>query len=383
MPLPFHGGVLLLVLAVALPEIADLAPRPAASRRPGRSSGSTRRRTRTHSTEHHHPVSAPCSSRASSPPRCSRSPRSPPSSPGTARHLAPQLMASDTRFDLGSNPLTFSRSTSAPSPVSAVTTAAIQGRSVAQRHRCGSGRRRRTADLPEARPPPSTPRSSWRCQHARHQCLIIAAVASHYPPKLRGASLGFALGLAASAPPLPRSPGGCSRQASRSARGNRCSSPGASRPRRRPPARRYLYQAGHHQGRRRRARPRAPAPDQTRQPTNGDDHDHDPAPSSGSTPPTSPASRHRLRRSRLYRGFEKELLVPLWTEIGGLMPARTRESKAQPHLWRWNGLLPLAERAGESSRSARAVSAGRSRWRTRPWVDGRSWPRRSGRRSST
>jgi hypothetical protein len=26
----------------------------------------------------------------------------------------------------------------------------------------------------------------------------------------------------------------------------------------------------------------------------------------------------------LYRGFEQELLVPLWTEIGGLMPARTR-----------------------------------------------------------
>ena len=48
----------------------------------------------------------------------------------------------------------------------------------------------------------------------------------------------------------------------------------------------------------------------------------------------------------LYRGFEKELLVPLWTEIGDLMPAHPR-SKAQPHLWRWDNLLPLAERAGE------------------------------------
>jgi gentisate 1,2-dioxygenase len=48
----------------------------------------------------------------------------------------------------------------------------------------------------------------------------------------------------------------------------------------------------------------------------------------------------------LYRGFEKELLVPLWTEIGDLMPAHPR-SKAQPHLWRWNSLLPLAEKAGE------------------------------------
>src|SRR6188472_4464066 len=48
----------------------------------------------------------------------------------------------------------------------------------------------------------------------------------------------------------------------------------------------------------------------------------------------------------LYRGFEKELLVPLWTEIGDLMPAHPR-SQAQPHLWRWDNLLPLAERAGE------------------------------------
>jgi gentisate 1,2-dioxygenase len=48
----------------------------------------------------------------------------------------------------------------------------------------------------------------------------------------------------------------------------------------------------------------------------------------------------------LYRGFEKEMLVPLWTEIGDLMPAHPR-SKAQPHLWRWDSLLPLAQRAGE------------------------------------
>jgi len=47
----------------------------------------------------------------------------------------------------------------------------------------------------------------------------------------------------------------------------------------------------------------------------------------------------------LYRGFEQELLVPLWTEIGDLMPLHPR-SKAQPHLWRWGKLLPLAERAG-------------------------------------
>ena len=43
----------------------------------------------------------------------------------------------------------------------------------------------------------------------------------------------------------------------------------------------------------------------------------------------------------LYRGFEKELLVPLWTEIGDLMP-HTPKSKAQPHLWEWAKLLELA-----------------------------------------
>ncbi|MEU5384124.1 cupin domain-containing protein [Kitasatospora cineracea] len=48
----------------------------------------------------------------------------------------------------------------------------------------------------------------------------------------------------------------------------------------------------------------------------------------------------------LYRGFEQELLVPLWTEIGDLMPAHPR-SHAAPHLWRWQKLRELAARAGE------------------------------------
>jgi len=48
----------------------------------------------------------------------------------------------------------------------------------------------------------------------------------------------------------------------------------------------------------------------------------------------------------LYRGFEKELLVPLWTEIGDLMPAHPR-SKAVPHRWQWAQLRQLAARAGE------------------------------------
>jgi gentisate 1,2-dioxygenase len=48
----------------------------------------------------------------------------------------------------------------------------------------------------------------------------------------------------------------------------------------------------------------------------------------------------------LYRGFEQNLLVPLWTEIGDLMPAQPC-SKAVPHLWKWQRLRGLAEQAGE------------------------------------
>lgn len=49
---------------------------------------------------------------------------------------------------------------------------------------------------------------------------------------------------------------------------------------------------------------------------------------------------------QLYRGFEQELLVPLWTEIGDLMPKEPK-SKAVPHLWRWDRLKALAAQAGE------------------------------------
>ncbi|GAA2209533.1 cupin domain-containing protein [Nonomuraea monospora] len=56
-------------------------------------------------------------------------------------------------------------------------------------------------------------------------------------------------------------------------------------------------------------------------------------------PPPSPALEE------LYRGFEQELLIPLWTEIGDLMPPHPR-SKAVPHLWRWQSLLTLADQAG-------------------------------------
>jgi gentisate 1,2-dioxygenase len=49
---------------------------------------------------------------------------------------------------------------------------------------------------------------------------------------------------------------------------------------------------------------------------------------------------------QLYRGFERELLVPLWTEIGNLMPLHPK-TRAAAHLWRWDNLVALAEQAGQ------------------------------------
>ena len=60
--------------------------------------------------------------------------------------------------------------------------------------------------------------------------------------------------------------------------------------------------------------------------------------------PDQPAVSPELKH--LYRGFEKELLVPLWTEIGDLMPLEPRSS-AVPHLWRWETMRELARRAGD------------------------------------
>jgi gentisate 1,2-dioxygenase len=48
----------------------------------------------------------------------------------------------------------------------------------------------------------------------------------------------------------------------------------------------------------------------------------------------------------LYREFERELLVPLWTEIGDLMPTSPRPA-ARAHVWRWSELVKLAGRSGE------------------------------------
>jgi gentisate 1,2-dioxygenase len=67
-------------------------------------------------------------------------------------------------------------------------------------------------------------------------------------------------------------------------------------------------------------------------------------------PDLAPAAGHQPEPSaaldKLYRGFERQSLIPLWTEIGDLMPD-VPQSAARAHLWHWHDLLPLAERAGD------------------------------------
>lgn len=41
----------------------------------------------------------------------------------------------------------------------------------------------------------------------------------------------------------------------------------------------------------------------------------------------------------LHRDLEKERLVPLWAEIGGLVPLHP-QSGAQPHVWEWSNHNP-------------------------------------------
>ncbi len=48
----------------------------------------------------------------------------------------------------------------------------------------------------------------------------------------------------------------------------------------------------------------------------------------------------------LYKGFEEENLIPLWTQLGDLMPVHPKP-KAVPHIWKWSKLLPLAEKSGD------------------------------------
>ena len=85
----------------------------------------------------------------------------------------------------------------------------------------------------------------------------------------------------------------------------------------------------------------------------------------------------------LYRGFEQELLVPLWTEIGDLMPISPRPAARAARVAVANLLAAGRPRPASWCRSAAAASAGRSRWPTRVCAAPRTPRPPCGRRSST
>ncbi|MFP5416073.1 MAG: cupin domain-containing protein [Actinomycetes bacterium] len=59
-----------------------------------------------------------------------------------------------------------------------------------------------------------------------------------------------------------------------------------------------------------------------------------------------PTPEEQVRLDELYAGFKRHNMVPLWTEIGELMPDNPSPS-AVPFVWAWKDLLPMAEAAGE------------------------------------
>ncbi|GAP56643.1 hypothetical protein AHiyo6_32080, partial [Arthrobacter sp. Hiyo6] len=60
----------------------------------------------------------------------------------------------------------------------------------------------------------------------------------------------------------------------------------------------------------------------------------------GHTAP-EPTPEEAAQLKELYRDFDRENLIPLWTEIADLMPM-VPSPKAVPHVWRWSDLYPLA-----------------------------------------
>ncbi|MCZ7472710.1 MULTISPECIES: cupin domain-containing protein [Rhizobium/Agrobacterium group] len=53
-----------------------------------------------------------------------------------------------------------------------------------------------------------------------------------------------------------------------------------------------------------------------------------------------------LELRELYADFERNHILPLWTQLGDLMP-RNPKPTAVPHLWKWRELYPLAKRSGD------------------------------------
>ncbi len=75
-------------------------------------------------------------------------------------------------------------------------------------------------------------------------------------------------------------------------------------------------------------------------------HTTDPDLVAGTKLPPPPTAEEERQITALYDDFDAEHLIPLWTQIGELMPM-TPQPQIVPYVWRWQTLLPLAERAGD------------------------------------
>jgi len=111
----------------------------------------------------------------------------------------PKLMASDSRFEMG-NPLTFLLALNLGAVAGSVVTAYAATRVGPLRSAVGAAAAAAVGLAFLLTYPSNEPMRYGALLLAgvgTHgtQCLIIAAVASHYPPRLRGTSLGFALGV--------------------------------------------------------------------------------------------------------------------------------------------------------------------------------------------
>lgn len=62
--------------------------------------------------------------------------------------------------------------------------------------------------------------------------------------------------------------------------------------------------------------------------------------------PPEQTAEEKAALDELYADFDREHLMPLWTQVGDLMPFHPAP-RARPHVWRWDVLLPLASRAGD------------------------------------
>ena len=112
----------------------------------------------------------------------------------------PKLMVSDARFDMGSNPLTFLLALNIGAVVGSVVTAYAATKVGPLRSAIGAAAAA-ALGLGFLLTYPGSLVAVFGAlilagvgTHGT-QCLIIAAVATHYPPRLRGTSLGFALGV--------------------------------------------------------------------------------------------------------------------------------------------------------------------------------------------